>query len=77
MRQQPDVPLRFTIERDGESMDLIVTPRETAIEDRFGQVHRIGLIGISRSGVEFRRSNPLLALAEGGAETYRLITRHA
>jgi regulator of sigma E protease len=74
VRLQPDVPLTFAIERDGQSMDVIVTPRETAIEDRFGQVHRIGLIGISRSGVEFRRSDPLLALGEGGVETYRLIT---
>jgi regulator of sigma E protease len=74
VREQPGVPLAFTIERDGQSMDVVVTPRETTIEDRFGQIHRIGLIGISRSGVEFRRSNPVRALAEGGVETYRLIT---
>jgi regulator of sigma E protease len=74
VRGQPDVPLTFAIERDGQSMEVVVTPRETAIEDRFGQIHRIGLIGVSRSGVEFKRSNPLLALAEGGVETYRLIT---
>ena len=74
VRLRPDVPLTFAIERDDRRMDVVVTPRETAIEDRFGQVHKIGLIGISRSGVEFRRSDPLLALAEGGAETYRLIT---
>jgi regulator of sigma E protease len=74
VRVQPGVPLTFTVERDGQSMDVVVTPRETTIEDRFGQVHKIGLIGISRSGVEFRRSNPLTALAEGGVETYRLIT---
>jgi regulator of sigma E protease len=73
VRLQPDVPLTFAIERDDQRMDVVVTPRETSIEDRFGQVHKIGLIGISRSGVEFRRSDPLLALVEGGAETYRLI----
>jgi regulator of sigma E protease len=74
VRNQPGVPLTFAIERDGQTLDVVVTPRETAIEDRFGQIHRIGLIGISRSGVEFKRSNPLFALAEGGVETYRLIT---
>jgi len=74
VRVQPEVPLTFTIERDGEAIDLVATPRETTIEDRFGQVHKIGLIGISRSGVEFKRSNPVYALAEGGIETYRLIT---
>jgi regulator of sigma E protease len=74
VRDKPDVPLTFTIERDGAPMDLVTTPRQTTIEDRFGQIHKIGLIGISRSGVEFKRSNPLTALAEGGIETYRLIT---
>lgn len=74
VRFQPDVPLTFTIERDGESLDLVATPRETTIEDRFGQEHKIGLIGISRSGVEFRHSNPLYAVVEGTVETYRMIT---
>jgi regulator of sigma E protease len=73
VRGTPGVALTFTIERGGQSMDVVVTPRETTIEDRFGQIHKIGLIGISRSGVEFRRSNPLYALAEGATETYRLI----
>jgi regulator of sigma E protease len=74
VRNQPGVPLTFAIERDGQSIDVVVTPRETTVEDRFGQIHRIGLVGISRSGVEFKRSNPLFAVAEGGVETYRLIT---
>jgi regulator of sigma E protease len=73
VRVQPGVPLTFSIERDGQPLDLVATPRETTIEDRFGQVHSIGLIGISRSGVEFRRSNPAFALVEGGVEAYRLV----
>jgi regulator of sigma E protease len=73
VRGQPGVALTFTIERAGQPMDVVVTPRETTIEDRFGQIHKIGLIGISRSGVEFRRSNPLYAMVEGATETYRLI----
>ncbi|MEM7020967.1 MAG: RIP metalloprotease RseP [Pseudomonadota bacterium] len=74
VRNQPDVPLTFTIERAGEPIDLVVTPRETKIEDRFGQIHTIGLIGISRSGVEFRRLDPFSSLLQSSAETYRLIT---
>jgi regulator of sigma E protease len=56
-----------------EVLEVTVTPRQTELTDRFGQVHRIGLIGISRSGIEFQRSNPLLALVEGATETARLI----
>jgi regulator of sigma E protease len=73
VRDSPGVPLTFTIERAGERLEVTVTPRQTELTDRFGQVHRIGLIGVSRSGIEFERSNPLLAVVEGGSETLRLI----
>jgi regulator of sigma E protease len=60
-------------------LDVQITPRLSEIEDRFGNVHRIGLIGVSRSGVEFRRANPVFALVEGTSETVRMIagTLHA
>jgi regulator of sigma E protease len=79
VRDRPGVPLTFTIQRAGQSLDLTVTPKQTEITDRFGTVHRIGLIGVSRSGVEFERSNPLLAVIEGAGETGRLVggTLHA
>ena len=41
--------------------------------DRFGNVHQVGLIGVSRAGVEYRRSNPFLALFEATAETGKMI----
>ncbi|MGH6915982.1 MAG: M50 family metallopeptidase, partial [Geminicoccales bacterium] len=53
VRGSPEETLTFTIGRAGETLDLAVTPQLTEIEDRFGQIHRIGLIGVSRSGVEF------------------------
>ncbi|MGH6896684.1 MAG: RIP metalloprotease RseP [Geminicoccaceae bacterium] len=73
VRGSPEETLTFTIGRAGETLDLAVTPQLTEIEDRFGQIHRIGLIGVSRSGVEFRRSNPVYAVVEGVSETFRLI----
>jgi regulator of sigma E protease len=73
VRGRPEETLTFTIERAGETLDIPVTPELTEIEDRFGQIHRIGLIGVSRSGVEFRRSNPVFAVGEGVSETFRLI----
>jgi regulator of sigma E protease len=73
VRDSPGKTLTFTIERAGRTLDLKITPRETEITDRFGQVHRIGLIGVSRSGVEFQRTNPLLAVVDGGRETFHLI----
>jgi regulator of sigma E protease len=73
VRDAPGRPLAMEVRRDGELLQVSVTPRKTELEDRFGQTHQIGLIGISRSGVEFQRSNPALALYEGVAETGRLV----
>jgi regulator of sigma E protease len=73
VRGNPGETLNFTIGRAGETLDLAVTPQLTETTDRFGQVHRIGLIGVSRSGVEFRRSNPVHAVVEGVSETFSLI----
>ena len=36
-------------------------------------MHRIGLIGVTRAGVEFRRSNPLMAVVQATGETGRMI----
>ena len=73
VRVAPGEPLTFTIARGGETLEVDVTPRQSEITDRFGQTHEIGLIGVSRSGVEFVRSNPATALFEGAAETVQLI----
>ncbi|MGH6902510.1 MAG: RIP metalloprotease RseP [Geminicoccaceae bacterium] len=73
VRGHPEQTLTFTIGRADATLDLPLTPELTEIEDRFGQIHRIGLIGVSRSGVEFRRSNPVFAVVEGVSETFRLI----
>ena len=48
-------------------------PAASEIEDRFGNQHQVGLIGVSRAGVEYRRSNPFLALFEAVGETGRMI----
>ena len=73
VRGHPAEPLTFTIERAGETLDVEVTPQLSEIEDRFGNIHRIGLIGVSRSGIEFRRANPVFAVVEASSETMRLI----
>jgi regulator of sigma E protease len=73
VRDQPGETMMFTIGRADETLDLPVTPRLVTIEDRFGQTHKIGLIGVSRSGVEFKRSNPVFAVVEGTTETFNLI----
>lgn len=73
VRDEAEVPLVFTLERDGSSLEVTVVPALREIEDRFGNKHRVGLVGISRSGIEYRRSNPAMAVFEATAETGRMV----
>lgn len=73
VRASAGTPLRFTVEREGETLELVVTPAASEIEDRFGNRHQVGLIGVSRAGVEYRRSNPFTAVFEATAETGRMV----
>lgn len=74
VRDQAEVPLAFTVDRDGQVLQVTVTPALQEIEDRFGNTHRVGLVGISRTGVEFKRSNPGMAVFEATSETVRMVT---
>jgi regulator of sigma E protease len=73
VRDSAGEPRELRIARDGEELVVTVTPALREQTDRFGTVHRIGQIGITRTGVEFVRSNPLLAPIEAVQETGRMI----
>jgi regulator of sigma E protease len=64
--------LEIIVLRDGRQVATTAVPEPTEVTDRFGNTHRIGLLGISRSGMEFRRLDPLSALWAAGGETVRL-----
>src|SRR6201986_5437668 len=42
-------PLAVTVERDGTQLVLTATPALKEVKDNFGNVQRIGILGISRS----------------------------
>ncbi len=71
--------LSFTVERGASEVTLEATPRLKEITDRFGNKHRIGLLGISRKmGAEDRklkRSSPPEAVWLGVREVYFVIDR--
>ncbi|MGI9452374.1 MAG: RIP metalloprotease RseP, partial [Geminicoccaceae bacterium] len=71
----PEIELLFTVERGGEAIDLPITPASVEVTDpRSGEPVTIGRIGVERDLPEppLRRSNPVQALGDGIAETYRL-----
>jgi len=72
-------PLQVSVDREGETLEVTVTPTVQGDTDRFGTRRQVWRIGVSRPGVEYRRSNPVLAPFEAAAETGRMIwgTLHA
>lgn len=72
VRTSAGSPMEIVVERDGRQVATTAVPEATEITDRFGNTHRIGLLGISRSGMEFRRLDPLSALWTAGGETVKL-----
>lgn len=74
-----DRPLRVTVERKSQQVDLVATPRLKEIKDPFGNKVRIGLLGIKRStnpqNLRVERYGPIDAVVEGAKETWYVIDR--
>lgn len=74
-----DVPLLLEVDRDGKVVDLTVTPQLREMTDAFGNVQRIGLLGVTRSAKQDDliqlKYGPFEALSEGTKETYFIAER--
>jgi regulator of sigma E protease len=71
--------LEIVVDRDGVFATLFATPETQEITDRFGNVHRVGLLGIGRSAtgsnVRHVRYDPFTAIWMGVEETWFIIAR--
>ena len=72
VRFNQGTPLALVIQRDGQRLPITATPQVTTVTDRMGNSHTIGLLGIGRAGMEYRRHDPLTALWQAGRETVNL-----
>jgi regulator of sigma E protease len=72
-------PLNITVDRKGAQVVLKATPALKEIKDNFGNVHRIGILGITRStaaeDLKFQPVPPPRALWMGVQETWFVIDR--
>ncbi len=59
--------------RDGREVLINVRPRLTEYKDRLGNIQRIGLLGITRSGVQYIQHGPVKALINATKETYSIV----
>lgn len=71
--------LEFVVERGGAKQTLTATPALRDVKDGFGNSHRIGVLGITRSmtpaDMKFERVGPLAAIGLGVQETWFVVDR--
>jgi regulator of sigma E protease len=71
--------LTLVVDRGGQQVTLKAMPALKEVKDSFGNVHRMGVLGISRSlapdDVKFEPVSPLKAIALGFHETWFVIDR--
>jgi regulator of sigma E protease len=72
-------PLTVKVERDNAQVTLKAVPQLKEIKDNFGNVHRLGVLGISRSmapgDIRTERAPPLRAIVMGAQETWFVVDR--
>ncbi|ODN71147.1 RIP metalloprotease RseP [Methylobrevis pamukkalensis] len=68
--------LRFSVERAGETIELLASPKWQTMDDRFGNEIRVGLLGITRTGeMTLKHYGPLEAVGAGAAQTWYILER--
>jgi regulator of sigma E protease len=69
--------LSVVVERGGKQVTLKAVPALQDVKDNFGNTHRMGVLGITRSlaadEVRFERVGPLTAVGIGFSETWALV----
>jgi len=69
VRLSPEQRLEIVVLRDGAEVPLVATPQRTEFDDNFGNKQEIGLLGVTRSGVEYVKHGPIMALWRATEET--------
>lgn len=74
-----DVEMVFTVKRGNKNISLKATPKRREIKDRFGNVHKVGLLGVSRNtsagNVVTQRYGPVDSVLLASQETWFVATR--
>lgn len=72
VRMNPNVALRFTVQRDGREMTMTAVPQPSELVDRFGNRQMIGLLGVTRMGSSYVRHDPFSAAWRAMGQTFDL-----
>jgi regulator of sigma E protease len=72
IRLNPERQIEIIVQRDGREVVLSAVPKLTEITDNFGNQQKIGLLGVTRSGVEYATYGPFTAVWRAARETVSL-----
>ncbi|HET8546270.1 MAG TPA: RIP metalloprotease RseP [Pseudolabrys sp.] len=71
--------LSIDVDRGGAPINLKAIPQLKELKDNFGNVHRLGVLGISRSmspgDIKTEKAGPLRAIVMGAQETWFVVDR--
>jgi regulator of sigma E protease len=72
-------PLAIEVDRGGVPVALKAVPQLKEVKDNFGNVHRLGVLGISRSmapgDIKTEKAGPVRAIVMGAQETWFVVDR--
>jgi regulator of sigma E protease len=72
-------PLTIEVDRGGVQVALKAVPQLKELKDNFGNVHRLGVLGISRSmapgDIKTEKAGPVRAVVMGAQETWFVVDR--
>lgn len=71
VRLNPNVPMAMVVRRDGELVNLRVTPSQVEENDRLGR-HKVGQLGIRGGGTKYITRDPASAVVRAVSETWNL-----
>ena len=72
VRGSPDQSLVIVVQRDGGDVTVTAVPKRSEVTDNFGNRQAIGLLGVTRSGIEYACYGPVMALWRASQETVSL-----
>jgi len=72
---RPEEALEIAVLRDGREIQLQATPKRATVTNNFGDTQEVGRLGITRSGADFVRHDPLTAVWQATRETFSIINQ--
>ena len=66
--------LALSVRRGDQTLTITAVPQSSTVTDRFGNSYTVGLLGITRAGIDYRRHNPFGAIWYAAREAWDLTT---